>query len=84
MNLLKFYRNGLKNPNTRWAFILFTFLYLLSPIDLIFDFIPFFGQIDDIALIFVFITEMFKILVLRKPKKERKKSFVDVAYKSKS
>jgi uncharacterized membrane protein YkvA (DUF1232 family) len=43
-----------KHPRTPWyakALGLFVVAYALSPIDLIPDFIPFFGQLDDLILI---------------------------------
>jgi uncharacterized membrane protein YkvA (DUF1232 family) len=83
MNLLNLYKNGLQNNSTRWLFVLLTFVYFLSPIDLIPDFIPFLGQIDDFALLVVFGIEMIKILSKQKPVKPTKSKIVDVDYTTK-
>ena len=42
-----------KIPYSSVIIIIFTLLYVLSPIDFISDFIPGLGQIDDTALIFI-------------------------------
>jgi uncharacterized membrane protein YkvA (DUF1232 family) len=83
MNLLNLYRNGLQNTSTRWLFVLLTFVYFLSPIDLIPDFIPFLGQIDDFALLVVFGIEMFKILTKPKSSNTPKPKIIDVDYTTK-
>ena len=43
------YRNLIRNSKYRWVIIVGTLLYLISPIDLLPDFIPLIGQIDDAA-----------------------------------
>ncbi len=59
MNLYKIYRDALKNPKYKWLVVIGTVLYIISPIDLIPDFIPILGQIDDLALITILGTELF-------------------------
>ncbi len=46
-NPIAIYTTLLKNPNTKWITIILTFLYIISPIDLIPDFLLPFGLIDD-------------------------------------
>lgn len=50
----KLYRTVLRNPKYRWPLILGSLLYLISPFDISPDFIPILGQIDDLALLFLF------------------------------
>ncbi|MEB3831039.1 YkvA family protein [Phormidium sp. CCY1219] len=52
------YRNALRNPKYRWGVILATLIYLISPIDIAPDLIPLLGQIDDIALLLLFLTSI--------------------------
>ncbi len=59
------YRNTLRNPQYRLWMILGTVAYLLSPIDLIPDFLPIVGQLDDLALLTLFISEVSQLIVDR-------------------
>ncbi|MEA5580370.1 YkvA family protein [Nodularia harveyana UHCC-0300] len=56
--LYTWYRNLLRNPMYRWWVILGTLVYILSPIDIFPDFIPIFGQIDDVLLLSVLFSEV--------------------------
>lgn len=54
-----------KHPGTKWIlriFILFIIAYMLSPIDLIPDFIPVIGYLDDAVLIPLLIFIAFKFV----------------------
>lgn len=56
---LNILRIGLTDPELPWytkAIIMFTVAYALSPIDLIPDFIPVFGLLDDLILVPIFIS----------------------------
>jgi len=55
------YRQTLRHPTHRWWLIIGTIVYLISPLDLSTDFIPFLGQIDDIMLISLLVTELSSI-----------------------
>ncbi len=56
------YRNLLRNPQLRWWTILGTLVYVLSPIDLAPDLLPLAGQIDDVALIILLVSEISRML----------------------
>ena len=52
------YRNLIRNPKYRWWVILGTMLYFISPIDFAPDFIPFVGEIDDVILMTLLVSEV--------------------------
>jgi uncharacterized membrane protein YkvA (DUF1232 family) len=58
----KLYRSVLRNPKYRWPLILGSLLYLISPFDISPDFIPILGQLDDVALLFLFIGGISELL----------------------
>ncbi|MBS3772142.1 MAG: YkvA family protein [Bacteroidales bacterium] len=67
---LNMLRVGLTDPGLPWytkAIIMFTVAYALSPIDLIPDFIPVLGLLDDLILVPVFISIAIKLI----PKSKR-------------
>ncbi|HYW20977.1 MAG TPA: YkvA family protein [Nodularia sp. (in: cyanobacteria)] len=57
-SMYNWYRNLLRNPKYRWWVILGTLVYILSPIDVVPDFIPIFGQVDDVLVLSVLFTEL--------------------------
>ncbi|HLP90732.1 MAG TPA: YkvA family protein [Nostocaceae cyanobacterium] len=57
------YRNLLRNPKYRWWVILGTLVYLLSPIDISPDFIPIAGQIDDVLIFTLLVSEVSGLLI---------------------
>lgn len=56
------YRNVLRNPKYRWWVILGTLLYLVSPLDISPDVVPILGQIDDVAILMLLVSEVFQML----------------------
>lgn len=62
-SLYDWYRNTLRNPKYRWWMILGTLLYLISPFDLAPDFLPIVGQIDDIMLLTLLISEVSQLVI---------------------
>ena len=53
INVIKDYRNGMYKKIPYWVIgaIVFTLIYVLNPIDAIFDLIPGIGHLDDAAII---------------------------------
>jgi uncharacterized membrane protein YkvA (DUF1232 family) len=57
------YRNLLRNPKYRWWAIIGTLVYLVSPIDIAPDFLPIVGQIDDVFLLTLLISEVSQVAI---------------------
>ncbi|MEG3976048.1 MAG: YkvA family protein [Microcoleus sp.] len=57
-SVYNWYRDTLRNPKYRWWIILGTLAYLVSPIDIAPDFLPVVGQIDDLAIAVLLISEL--------------------------
>lgn len=62
-SLYTWYRNVLRNPKYRWWVIIGTIAYLISPIDISPDFIPIIGQVDDVLLLTLFVTEVSGLVI---------------------
>ena len=62
-SVYNWYRNTIRNPKYRWWIILGTFLYLVSPIDISPDLFPIVGQIDDIMILTLLMTEVSQIVL---------------------
>lgn len=62
-SLYNWYRNTIRNPKYRWWIIIGTALYLLSPFDIAPDFLPIVGQIDDVALVTLLVSEVSQLLI---------------------
>lgn len=62
-SLYTWYRNVLRNPKYRWWVIIGTIAYLVSPIDIAPDFIPVVGQIDDLVLLTLLVSEVSKLVI---------------------
>lgn len=71
-SLYNWYRNTLRNPKYRWWLILGTALYIISPIDIAPDFIPIIGQIDDVVLVTLLVSEVSQMLISRIKEKQDK------------
>jgi uncharacterized membrane protein YkvA (DUF1232 family) len=52
------YRKLVVNPKYRWWIIGATLAYVLNPIDIAPDFIPFIGEIDDAVVVSLLVTEL--------------------------
>ena len=57
-SLHNWYRTLLQNPKYRWWVVGASLVYLVSPIDLAPDFIPFIGLIDDTLIISLLVSEV--------------------------
>jgi uncharacterized membrane protein YkvA (DUF1232 family) len=62
-SIYNWYRNTLRNPKYRWWVILGSLLYIVSPIDISPDFIPFIGQIDDVVILTLLVSEVSQLLI---------------------
>lgn len=57
------YKTTLENPKYRWIMVGATLLYLLSPVDLLPDFIPVLGLVDDAVVASMFIGALSQIVL---------------------
>ena len=64
-SLYEWYRQVIRNPRYRWWIILGTVAYLISPIDLVPDFLPIVGQIDDVVILTLLVSEVSQMLIER-------------------
>jgi len=62
-SVYSWYRNIIRNPKYRWWVILGTIVYVISPFDIAPDFIPVVGQIDDVLLMTLLVSEVSQIVV---------------------
>ena len=60
-SLYNWYSNTISNPKYRWWIVFGTLAYLISPLDIAPDLIPIVGQIDDLVIVTILITELSKI-----------------------
>jgi uncharacterized membrane protein YkvA (DUF1232 family) len=61
-SVYNWYRGLLKNPKYRWWIVLGSIVYIVSPIDISPDFIPFIGQVDDGIVIALLVTEVSQVV----------------------
>ncbi|MGD1897988.1 MAG: YkvA family protein [Phormidesmis sp.] len=73
------YRGALRHPKWRWAIILATAFYLVSPFDISPDLIPIVGWLDDGILATLLVTELSSLAMdyLKKEKKEDNTTVAD-------
>lgn len=62
-SVYNWYRNLLRNPKYRWWVILGTALYFISPIDIAPDFIPIVGELDDVFLLTLLVSEVSQMVI---------------------
>jgi uncharacterized membrane protein YkvA (DUF1232 family) len=62
-SIYNWYRSTIRNPKYRWWIIGGTLIYLLSPFDISPDFLPFIGELDDLAIVTLMISEVSQLLV---------------------
>ena len=72
------YRTLIRDSKYRWAIIIASALYILSPIDIAPDFLPIVGWIDDGVVLTLLLTEVSAIL-MEKVKAKRDNSSENVA-----
>ncbi|USR92745.1 YkvA family protein [Phormidium yuhuli AB48] len=61
-NLATWYRAILRNPKYRGWVILGTLLYLISPLDISPDVLPILGQVDDVAILVLLMSEVWQMV----------------------
>jgi uncharacterized membrane protein YkvA (DUF1232 family) len=64
-SVYQWYRDAIRNSKYRWWIVVGTLVYLLSPLDISPDFLPFVGQIDDIFLATILVTEVSQLMLER-------------------
>ncbi|WP_414574779.1 YkvA family protein [Anabaena sp. CCY 9402-a] len=62
-SLYNWYRGLLRNPKYRWWVILGTIVYILSPVDIAPDFLPVVGQLDDVLVLTILVTELSGLVI---------------------
>lgn len=81
-SLYDWYRQTIRNPKYRWWIILGTLAYIVFPFDLAPDFIPVIGQIDDVLLISLLVSEVSQLLIERVKASKGEDSAMDEATKN--
>ncbi|MGJ3247817.1 MAG: YkvA family protein [Elainellaceae cyanobacterium] len=59
------YRHLIRNPRYRWWMIIGSLIYLLSPLDISPDLLPIVGQIDDVVVMTLLFSEVFRLVLNR-------------------
>ncbi len=62
-SVYNWYRSLLRNPKYRWWVVLATALYFISPLDIAPDFLPIVGQLDDVFLMTLLVSEVSQMLI---------------------
>lgn len=62
-SVYNWYRNVIRNPKYRWWVILGTIVYFISPIDIVPDVFPIVGEIDDVLLMTLLVTEVSGLVI---------------------
>ncbi|NJM74855.1 MAG: DUF1232 domain-containing protein [Acaryochloridaceae cyanobacterium RU_4_10] len=74
-SVYSWYRNTLRNPQYRWWIVGGTLIYLLSPFDILPDFFPIIGEIDDIAIVTLLFAEISQIVIERLKQRQPESNF---------
>jgi uncharacterized membrane protein YkvA (DUF1232 family) len=61
INPYKWYQRSLRAKGLKWIVIVATIVYIISPIDLLPEFIPGLGLIDDTMLIVILVSELVRM-----------------------
>ncbi|MEH2194073.1 MAG: YkvA family protein [Nostoc sp.] len=62
-SLYTWYGNLLRNPKYRWWVVLGTLVYLVSPFDFLPDVFPIIGQVDDVFLLTLLVSEVSGLVI---------------------
>jgi uncharacterized membrane protein YkvA (DUF1232 family) len=71
------YSQTLRHPKYRWFIIVASLVYLFSPLDISPDVIPIIGQLDDIAILTLLVTEVSQMLTDRLKKRQPNQPMAD-------
>jgi uncharacterized membrane protein YkvA (DUF1232 family) len=64
-SIYNWYRDIIRNPKYRWWIIVGSLAYILSPIDISPDLIPIVGQVDDVLILTLLVSEVSQLLIDR-------------------
>jgi len=76
-SIYDWYRDVIRNPKYRWWIIVGSLAYIISPIDIAPDFIPVIGQVDDVLIMTLLVSEVSQLLINRVKTMKGKDSVVD-------
>jgi uncharacterized membrane protein YkvA (DUF1232 family) len=62
-SVYNWYRSLLRNPKYRWWVVLATMLYFVSPIDVVPDILPIVGELDDVFLLTLLVSEVSQLVI---------------------
>jgi uncharacterized membrane protein YkvA (DUF1232 family) len=76
-SIYDWYRDVIRNPKYRWWIIVGSLAYIISPIDIAPDFIPIIGQVDDVLILTLLVSEVSQLLIERVKTMKGKDSVAD-------
>lgn len=62
-SVYEWYRGLIRNPKYRWWVLLGTLVYFVSPLDVIPDIFPIVGELDDVFLLTLLVSEFSQMLI---------------------
>ena len=62
-SVYEWYRGLIRNPKYRWWVLLGTLVYFISPVDVIPDIFPIVGQLDDVFVLTLLVSEFSQLLI---------------------
>ena len=62
-SVYEWYRGLIRNPKYRWWVLFGTLVYFVSPIDVLPDIFPIVGQLDDVFLLTLLVSEFSQLLI---------------------
>lgn len=62
-SVYKWYKNILRHPKYRWWIIIASLIYLFSPLDISPDFLPIVGQLDDLTILALLVSEVTQVVI---------------------
>jgi uncharacterized membrane protein YkvA (DUF1232 family) len=78
LNPFRLYSLMFRNTKTRWVAIVFTVVYIISPVDLLPEaFLLVFGGVDDLIIFLMFAIEMVRMLVFKHKQPKNGTNIID-------